>query len=142
MTLADRVGRRPSVFVTSASPISRTLRKRCSGSICAETPRDRSHSMESPSGRAQPGALQRILGATEEHGVDKGRVLALVIGVVVLLLIVQNSGRAELHVLIFQFDAPVWVMMLITLVLGAAGWELARRSRQRRSAATKEGDTK
>jgi uncharacterized integral membrane protein len=89
------------------------------------------YSPADPTKRSQPNAFLRALGATPEHGVDKNRVIALIVIIVVLLLIVQNTGSTELHFLIFSFRAPVLIMAIVTLILGAVGWELVKRSRQR-----------
>jgi len=78
-----------------------------------------------------PSPLARALGATDDHGVDRQRVAGVVAAIVVALLILQNGGRAEIHFLFWEFRAPVWLMMTLTLVLGAGIWELIRRTRGR-----------
>ena len=82
--------------------------------------------------KPEPNAFLRALGATPEHGVDGHRVVGLVVAVVALLLILQNSSSSELHFLIFSFRAPIWIITGITLVLGALGWELLKRGQRRR----------
>src|SRR5689334_4471273 len=85
--------------------------------------------------KPEPNAFLRALGATSEHGVDGHRVVGLVVAILALLLILQNSNSTELHFLTFSFRAPIWIITVIMLVLGALGWELLERGRRRGAAA-------
>ena len=93
------------------------------------------YSPSNPTGQpSEPNWFKRALGASADEGVDRHRVIGLVILVVALLLVLQNTKSAELHFLFFTFRAPIWIMAVATLVLGAVGWELVKRSRRRRHA--------
>jgi uncharacterized integral membrane protein len=82
-----------------------------------------------------PNLILRALGATDEHGVSWHRIIGIAVALCVFLLIVQNSESTRLSWLFFSFSAPVWVMMVITLILGGIAWEFLRRGRWRRSQA-------
>ena len=44
----------------------------------------------------------------------------------VALLIVQNGESAQLDWLVFDFDAPLWIMLALTFAAGAVVWELGK----------------
>ena len=74
--------------------------------------------MTTPSPKPDP-RRQTGGGSSSADGAISGhRILALVVGVSVLLLIVQNSESAKLEWLFFEFSAPLWIMLLLTLVAG------------------------
>lgn len=87
----------------------------------------------------QPGRSDLPLEESSE-GVDKRRVMRLVVAAVVIIVAVifmsQNSQQVELKFLMFSVSTRLWVGLLITLVLGAvlgqvveSLWERRKRRR-------------
>jgi uncharacterized integral membrane protein len=59
-----------------------------------------------------------------------------VVGAIVLVLLIvfiaQNPDDTRLHFLFFDFSAPLWLMLAITVVLSLGiGYLLGRRGRRR-----------
>lgn len=69
-------------------------------------------------------------------GIDKGRVLRLVVvGIIVVLAVVfmvQNNERVELNVILFEVTTRLWVGLLLALVLGALLGQALQLLRARR----------
>jgi uncharacterized integral membrane protein len=56
----------------------------------------------------------------------------VIIALAVLLFVAQNKERQSFSFLVFDFDAPLWLMLAVTALLGIAiGWFLKRRSVRR-----------
>lgn len=55
-----------------------------------------------------------------------GLIVGAVITVAIALLIIQNGESARLDWLTFDFEAPLWIMLLLTLAAGAVVWETAK----------------
>lgn len=67
-----------------------------------------------------------------QHGrrVDARLVVAVVVAVLLLAFVFQNTESVGLHWLFFDFSAPLWVMLAITVVVSLGiGWLLGHRSR-------------
>jgi uncharacterized integral membrane protein len=69
-----------------------------------------------------------------EGGLHPAMLGAVVLALVAIDFIVQNTNRVQVHVLVFSRDAPVWLLLLVTsaVAIGAAevaGWSLRRRRR-------------
>ena len=47
-----------------------------------------------------------------------GFVIGVVVAVAVTLLIIQNGESTQLDWLVFHFQAPLWIMLLLTLAAG------------------------
>lgn len=57
-----------------------------------------------------------------------------VLGLAALLFIVQNTKSVQFTFLWFEFNAPLWVMLIVFAVVGAlVFWFIARRRRKRKS---------
>jgi uncharacterized integral membrane protein len=57
---------------------------------------------------------------------------AIVLGVLALVVMVQNRATVETEILFFSFRMPRAILLLLTFVLGvAAGWLLAWRRSHR-----------
>lgn len=53
-----------------------------------------------------------------------------IIAVAVLLFVVQNPDENQFSYLVFDFSAPLWLMLAVTALLGVIiGWFLGRRSK-------------
>lgn len=90
----------------------------------------------------QPGRSDLPLEESSE-GVDKRRVMRLVLAVLIVVVAVifmsQNDEEVELNFLMFSVSTRLWVGLLITLVLGAVLGQVAeslwaRRKRRRAEA--------
>jgi uncharacterized integral membrane protein len=67
-----------------------------------------------------------------EGGLHPAMVGAVVLALVAIDFIVQNTSRVRVHFLFLSKDAPVWLLLLVTsaVAIGAAeiaGWSLRRR---------------
>jgi uncharacterized integral membrane protein len=66
--------------------------------------------------------------AGEKRGVDPKLVAALVLLAVLLVFIFQNTDSPTLNFLVFEFEAPLWLMLGLTALTGAViGFFLGRR---------------
>lgn len=55
-----------------------------------------------------------------------GFIVGVVIAVAVTLLIIQNGESTQLDWLVFQFQAPLWIMLLLTLIAGGVIAEIGK----------------
>lgn len=67
-----------------------------------------------------------------------GFIVGAVVAVAVGLLIVQNSESVQLDWVVFDFEAPLWIMLFVTLVAGGLIAELGRPLIRRSLAKSKE----
>lgn len=70
--------------------------------------------------------VERALRSTGSRSFRVGLVVGAVITVAIALLIVQNGESAQLNWLTFDFSAPLWIMLMLTLLAGAVVWETTR----------------
>ncbi len=57
-----------------------------------------------------------------------GRWLALVLVVLAVIFIFQNTATASISLAWFTIDAPLWLVLLVVFAIGwVAGWLLGRR---------------
>ena len=70
--------------------------------------------------------IERALKSTGSRSFRAGLVVGAVITVAIALLIVQNGESAQLNWLTFDFSAPLWIMLMLTLLAGAVVWETTR----------------
>lgn len=55
-----------------------------------------------------------------------------IIGLAALLFVVQNTNRVEFTFLWFEFEWPLWIMLVVFALVGAVVfWGVARRRRSR-----------
>ncbi len=80
----------------------------------------------SESGPDRADVIRRGLSSSRGDTFRVGVVIGTLVTVAVVLLIVQNGESARLDWLTLTFDAPLWIMLLLTLVSGAVVWELAK----------------
>jgi uncharacterized integral membrane protein len=56
------------------------------------------------------------------------------LAVVALLFVFQNTNETQFSFLWFDFDAPLWIILLISMIVGAViFWGAARRRAKRRA---------
>ena len=74
-------------------------------------------------------------GTPSSRSLSPRQITALVISVITIVLILQNSQRVEVTLLMFSIRMPMWAATLVTLLIGViVGWLLAgRRAKGRRS---------
>lgn len=72
-------------------------------------------------------ALKRSLG----HPFRVGFVLGGLVALAAALLVIQNGESAQIRWLWADFSAPLWVVLLLTLVAGGLVWETARMALRR-----------
>ena len=63
-----------------------------------------------------------------------GAITSLVGGGLLLIFIIQNTGKIELHFLVWRFSWPLWLYTIVTAVFGALVWVglgVIRRHRRR-----------
>lgn len=57
------------------------------------------------------------------------------IALIALLFVVQNTSSTQFTFLWFEFNAPLWLILIVFAVVGAlVFWFVARRRRKRKSA--------
>jgi uncharacterized integral membrane protein len=63
-----------------------------------------------------------------------GKLIALgVVALLLLVFVIQNTEKADVHVLLWNAVLPIWLVIVIAALLGlAAGWILGRVGRKRR----------
>lgn len=58
----------------------------------------------------------------------------LVIGIIALLFVVQNTEETEFDVLWFNFSLPLWIMLVLFMVAGAIiAYGITRRLKSRKA---------
>ena len=81
--------------------------------------------------RTRPPRARRV------HPFTGGLVLGSIVTVAVVLLVVQNRDSVRLNWLAFHFQAPLWMMLILTAVAGAIIVEVLRiamhRARRKRA---------
>lgn len=88
--------------------------------------------------------ITRVLKSTGPNPFRAGLVLGAIVAVAMVLLIIQNGESAQLDWVVFHFDAPLWIMLILTAAAGAVVWEVikvvwhrGRRLRRERRTALK-----
>lgn len=74
--------------------------------------------------------------ATENDAVDLVRRygLPVVLIVVGVLFVVQNTARTQFNFLWFEFDWPLWIMLVVFAAIGAViAWAVGLRRRARKA---------
>jgi uncharacterized integral membrane protein len=65
----------------------------------------------------------------------KKQIIAVIIVVVALVFILQNTKKGHFHFLWFDFEAPMWIWLLLVFAGGVAtGFLIANRRAKRRAA--------
>jgi uncharacterized integral membrane protein len=96
-------------------------------------------------GSTSPRTLrQRLMGRRSVTPFRAGLVLGSIVTIAVVLLIVQNGESTQLDWLAFEFKAPLWIMLILTMVAGAIVWDVAkvayRRGRENQRRRERAGD--
>jgi uncharacterized integral membrane protein len=80
-----------------------------------------------PDQRARGGWVERREGPS-------GKLIALgVVALLLLMFVIQNTEKADVHLLLWKAVLPIWLVIVIAALLGlAAGWILGRFGRKRR----------
>lgn len=71
-------------------------------------------------------AGKRALKSSGSRPFRAGLVIGALITLAIALLIIQNGESARLDWLTFDFEAPLWIMLLLTLGAGAVVWETVK----------------
>ncbi len=67
-------------------------------------------------------------GTPSSRSLSPRQITAIVIAVITLVLILQNSQRVEMTLLMFSVRMPMWAATLVTLLIGVVvGWLLCGR---------------
>ena len=70
--------------------------------------------------------ITRALKSGRRNQFRTGVILGSIVTVAAVLLIIQNGESAQLDWLFFHFRTPLWIMLVLTAVAGAVGWELIK----------------
>lgn len=82
----------------------------------------------------QPSTPDRPDQVAREGGVTPRRVVAIVLGVLALVFVFQNSDDVAVQLLVVEFRAPLWIVTLALLAIGVLiGWLLSSRRAKRRA---------
>lgn len=69
--------------------------------------------------------------AKDGRRIDSRVVVGIVVLVVLLVFVFQNTEETPLHFLFFDFSAPLWLMLGLTVLLSlGVGYLLGRRRRR------------
>lgn len=73
-------------------------------------------------------------GTPSSRSLSPRQITAIVIAAITVVLILQNSQRVEITLLVFSIRMPMWAATLVTLLIGVVvGWLLCgRRAKARR----------
>ncbi len=80
-------------------------------------------------------------GKASDGGPNTKMILSIVLGILALIFVVQNSKSGTIHFLLFKFTAPVWIAFLLILTAGAVVGYVLRGVRQDRKAAKNSTDS-
>jgi lipopolysaccharide assembly protein A len=59
-------------------------------------------------------------------------IIAVVLAVLALIFVFQNRARVSMHYLWANFTSPLWLMLVVTLLIGVViGWLVRRRAGRR-----------
>lgn len=67
----------------------------------------------------------------EGRGLDPKLIAGLVLLAVLLVFVFQNTDSSTIHFLVFDFEAPLWIMLGLTALVGVVIGYLAGRRRYR-----------
>ena len=74
-------------------------------------------------------------GTSMQRRLQPALIGAIVLGLALLAFILQNTEETDVKWLFFEFDFPLWLLLVITSALAIAGGELAgyfiRRARRK-----------
>ncbi len=62
--------------------------------------------------------------------------VGVIIAVALVLLITQNGEKTHIDWLAFDFEAPLWIVLLLSAAAGAIVWESVKFALRRRRRAT------
>jgi uncharacterized integral membrane protein len=66
----------------------------------------------------------------EKRGLSPKAIVAIVLGVLALIFVIQNTDSHKVNVLFWDAKLPTWLWLLVLLLVGMAiGW-LVRRARE------------
>ncbi len=88
-------------------------------------PTNQAHPSTKPS---TPRPTARAVDAKRKRAFRVGVGVGAAVAVAVVLLILQNGESAQIDWLWFHFQAPLWLILALTLVAGAITWELIKSS--------------
>lgn len=74
-------------------------------------------------------------GKGDRPAIGSGLIVTLLVLVVAVIFVVQNTDSASLTFLGFDFTMPLWLLFVISLIMGAilgsvGRWYMARRRRR------------
>ena len=69
---------------------------------------------------------------SSSKGISGELIAGVVLAVAVLLLVFQNTRKARVEWLFFEWTAQLWVVLLVTSVIGIVAAELIGRAIRRR----------
>jgi uncharacterized integral membrane protein len=78
-----------------------------------------------------PEGFSRVLKAGGRSPFRVGLIFGSLVMVAIALLIIQNGESAQIDWLAFDFKAPLWIILFVTLISGAIVWELIKVAWQR-----------
>ncbi len=102
---------------------------------------DQSHLSTKPS---SPRPTDRAVDAKRKHAFRVGVGVGAAVAIAAVLLILQNGESAQIDWLWFHFQAPLWLFLASTLIVGAVTWELIKSSvhRSRQHLSNRRGSQK
>jgi uncharacterized integral membrane protein len=65
-----------------------------------------------------------------ESGLSPRAIAAIVAGILALIFIIENSHKTKIRFIIPQVNAPLWLALLITALLGGIAGALLQRRRK------------
>jgi uncharacterized integral membrane protein len=69
----------------------------------------------------------------QKEGLSPKAIIAIVLGVLALIFVIQNTDSHEVHLLFWDPKLPVWLWLLVMLLIGMAiGWLLGRPRKDKR----------
>jgi uncharacterized integral membrane protein len=67
---------------------------------------------------------------TPESGLSPRAIAAIIAGILALIFIVENSHKTKIRFIVPQVNAPLWLALLITALLGAIAGVMWQRRRK------------